>query len=455
MAAVARPIGTDARPTVAVAVSGGRDSIALLHSTIRCAADLGLQVLALHVNHGLMPQADQWQRDLQQRCAAWARRGAPLQLICERITDKPAPGDSVEAWARRVRYAALRRMALAASCDTVLLAHHRRDQAETFVLQALRGGGVAGLAGMPASVLRDGIHWLRPWLQQPREAIEAYVKRHRLRFADDASNTDPRWARNRLREQVWPALTSAFPQSDQVLGDAARWAGLASSCLQELATIDLAEVADEQGLVLERWLILSPARRNNTLRAWLHQRGRRAAPASLVERLLTEWPVSAEPRARGGRVWDWDHDRITAQRGHLVFVGQVNANEASPSARRGAELNLLRIDRPGRYRLPPWSGSLLVEPAVARPGVPLATLATVELRARSGGEQFQSGPSRPPRSLKKQFQASDVPAWAREGPLVYADDRLIYVSGLGLDARVMVDQGTDLVWLAWQAEQGG
>ena len=444
------------RKTVAVAVSGGRDSIALLHSTLRHAADLGLQVLALHVNHGLMPQADQWQRELNKRCANWAKRGAPLRLVHERIVDKPGRGESVEAWARRERYSALRRMALAAGCDCVLLAHHRRDQAETFLLQALRGGGVAGIAGMPLAVFREGIFWLRPWLAQPRDAIDAYVKRHRLRFVEDHSNADSRWARNRLRNQVWPALTQAFPQAELVIGDAARWAGLASSCLQELAAMDLDVVTDEQGLVLERWLHLSPARRNNALRAWLHRSAGRASPASLVERLLSEWPDSNDPlKARGGRVWDWDADRIAARHGHLLFLCQSAGRTASPALPDQSETpSLLAIGSAGRYRLAQWSGSLLVEP-VAASGIALARLAWVELRARAGGEQFQSGPHRPPRSLKKQFQASDIPAWARNGPLVYAGGQLIYVAGLGLDARAVVEQGANLMSLAWQPEVAG
>lgn len=436
------------RSAVAVAVSGGRDSIALLHSTLRHATELGLRVVALHVNHGLLPEADGWQRDLQRRCAEWARRGAPLRLVCERLATRPQPGDSVEAWARRARYAALRRMALAAGCDTVLLAHHRRDQAETFLLQALRGGGVAGIAGMPTAALRDGVHWLRPWLAQPREAIDAYVRRHRLRVADDPSNADPRWARNRLRTQVWPALTQAFPQAEQVLGDAARWAGLATQALQELAELDLAQVADDAGLLLAPWQALSPARRQHALRAWLHRQAGRAAPASLVERLMAELPAAPQDATPvGARRWTWADGRLAVHRGRLVML--VPSAEAPAPAERPRPTLHLSIDGPGRYPLTPWGGELLVE-AVTTDGVPLARLASVDACDRTGREQFQAGPRRPPRSLKKQFQAADVPAWAREGPLLYGDDgRLIFVAGLGVDARAVVDHGDTLVSLTW------
>jgi len=127
-------------------------------------------------------------------------------------------------------------MALANGASLVLLAHHRRDQAETFVLQALRSAGVAGLSGMPREVERDGITWIRPWLDVSRDDVEAYVRKHRLKHVDDDSNTDTRFARNRLRRDVWPALTAAFPQAESALAAAADWAQEAQSCLSELAT---------------------------------------------------------------------------------------------------------------------------------------------------------------------------------------------------------------------------
>src|SRR5690606_18940813 len=137
------------------------------------------------------------------------------------LTLTPQPGDSIEAVARQARYEALAEMAQDTGCDTVLLAHHRQDQAETFLLQALRGAGAAGLAGMPPAATRLGVHWLRPWLHHPRQAIEAYVEAHGLSYVDDGSNDDVRYARNRLRHDVWPALQAAFPQAQAMLAVAA------------------------------------------------------------------------------------------------------------------------------------------------------------------------------------------------------------------------------------------
>ena len=145
-----------ATPRVAVAVSGGRDSTALLHCTVRTAAALGVGVVALHVHHGLMPAADAWLAQVQAQCRRWG-----VAFCSRRLQTHPPRGASVEAWARAERYRALAEMAREAGCSIVLLAHHRRDQAETWLLQALRGGGPAGLSAMPQEAVREGITWAR------------------------------------------------------------------------------------------------------------------------------------------------------------------------------------------------------------------------------------------------------------------------------------------------------
>jgi len=135
---------------VAVAASGGRDSTALLHATCRAARELGLEVVALHVHHGLMPQADAWLDHVRRQCARWSKTGLPVRFRAQVLAGQPGRGASVEAWARHKRYAALASMAHDEGIGLVLLAHHRSDQAETFLLQALRGSGPAGLSAMPA-----------------------------------------------------------------------------------------------------------------------------------------------------------------------------------------------------------------------------------------------------------------------------------------------------------------
>jgi tRNA(Ile)-lysidine synthase len=414
-------------PRVAVAYSAGRDSTALLHATARAAQALGIDVVALHVHHGLMGEADAWLDFADRQVGRWHKAGLPVRLVSTRLSGRPARGESVEAWARSERRGALARMAHAQELDTILLAHHRRDQAETVLLQALRGAGPAGLAAMPRAVRRDGLWWLRPWLDMPREAIEAYMRAHRLRHVDDASNANSRFARSRLREQVWGPLTQAFGDAEVVLAAVARRANEAQALLDEMAVRDLAVLVDDAGrLDATGWRALSAARRANTLRAWLQACLDRGAPETLIERLLRQLPEASHAR------WPVDGSlELTLYRGRLALAA------TKPPSRHGdegpAEV-IIDLSRPGVHELPRWRGALEVTPASS--GVPAALLKACRVVSRSGGEQWQAAPRSTPRSLKKQYQAAAIPASLRDGPLVYAGQQLVFVPGLGLDARV-------------------
>jgi tRNA(Ile)-lysidine synthase len=409
--------------TVAVAVSGGRDSMALLHCTARAARALAIEVIALHVHHGLLPDADAWAGQVEQACRRWS-----LRFALQRLGGKPAKGESVEAWARRGRYRALTEMAYAANTDLVLLAHHRRDQAETFLLQALRGAGPRGLAAMPQRVAREGLVWARPWLDMPDGAIAAYVRRHRLRFVLDPSNTDPRYARSRLRAQLMPVLERSFPGADALLAASAARCAEAAQVLDEVARIDLADVRDGPAMRLVPWRALSEARRRNVLNAWLHDRLGRGAPQTLVERLMRELPANSPA------LWQCEGNTLRRYRGRFEVAIELEAPEFAAGG--------------------PATGRLQSTP-VEEGGVPLALLRNARWQARSGGERFQRATGTPPRSLKKQFQAAGVPAWQRDAPLLYsADGRLLFVPGLGVDARVLAVPGEAQCALAWVRRPG-
>jgi tRNA(Ile)-lysidine synthase len=395
---------------IAVAVSGGRDSMALLHCVAAAARAQGIEVWALHVHHGLQAAADDWARFVERTA-----RARHARFALRRLEGRPAKGQSVEAWARAGRYAALASMAREAGCSAVLLAQHRGDQAETFLLQALRGAGAAGLASMPARAEREGLVWWRPWLEQPRTTIEAYVRRHRIRFIDDASNDDRRFARNRLRLHVMPALRGDFPDAEASLAAAAAQAAHARAFIAEVAEADARSVSDAKGLVIAAWQALSTARRREALRAWLAPRVAGGVGHALLDRLMKELPGTAPAR------WPLDDGgaELTRYRGRLCL--------ASPAA-----VPRLRIA------------------AAATGGLPLALLEGAHWQSRGGGERFQRAPATPPRSLKKQFQAAGVPAWARDAPLLFATDgMLLFVPGLGMDARALARPGTPRVRLEW------
>ena len=421
-----------APPRVAVAASGGRDSTALLHCTQRHAQALGVSVVALHVHHGLLPQADDWLAQVQRQSKRWG-----ADFCCRRIEGSPARGDSIEAWARKARYRALAEMAGEQGCTLVLLAHHRRDQAETWLLQALRGAGPAGLSGMPALAHRQGITWARPWLDQSVQTIEAYARRHRLSFVQDPSNADPRYARSRLRQAVWPALATAFPDVEQVLVAAAAQAQDAQALAQEAAQADLSVLAGEQGLDVAAWQALPPARRKNALSAWIKSQSGAAVPFTLLARLMNEL------KAGGTARWPAPAGELRLYRGRLSLSQPAPAEAAAPQA---TALDLSQADT---VPLKEWRGNWHVLPARSG-GVPVQALQHLVARPRQGGEQFRLQAGATARSLKKQYQALAVPAWARAGPLLFTPQgELVFVPGLGIDAAFQAGPGQAQRQLQW------
>ncbi len=484
---------TSAGRCIAVACSGGRDSIALLHATARMAAALNdeqqaigqppLQVLALHVHHGLSAHADDWLAHVKAICEAWGAQGLPVSLAWRRVTVPQSSGTSVEAQARKVRYQALADMAHAAGCQAVLLAHHRRDQAETFLLQALRSAGAAGLSAMPVQLDRMGITWIRPWLGHPREDIEAYVARHALVHIEDESNQNDRFSRNRLRLAVWPALSAAFDGAEARLAQAASHQADLKACLDDWLTQQLPEVtrtvAGRLALDVSAWLARGPGPQRELLRAWFASAAGMPLPMRGVQQLQHDLRRMAE-RSGGLAVkssarWPWpagddalwphgptpgseaSAHRLTRE--VVLYRGWLSLREAQEAAvhallDEGAPDLPLSITARGEFTLPAGLGYLTVEDAW-QGGVALSRLMHCQLRARRGGEQFQRSPDRPARSLKKQFQAMAVPAWERQGPLLYLGDQLAYVPGLGIDARVWARQGEPQVQLRWRPTQIG
>lgn len=255
-----------------VGLSGGRDSVVLLH--LLGAAVAPGRLTAIHVNHGLSPRAEAWSEFCARLCADW---GVPL--VQRRVEIDRSAGEGLEAAARRARYRAFADH----GAPVLFLAHHRDDQAETLLFNLLRGTGVAGAGAMRTERAQGGQRILRPLLAVGGDAIAAYGAAAGLAWIDDESNGDTALARNFLRHEVMPLLASRFPAASARLAAAAAHFAEADHLLAELAAADWAALARGEGVRVAVLRTLEGPRLKNLLRWRLRVLGWRAPAASRLD----------------------------------------------------------------------------------------------------------------------------------------------------------------------------
>ena len=251
---------------VAVALSGGADSTALL---LACALTWPAQVRAVHVHHGLQSAADSFAAHCEQLCAS-----LQVPLVVVRTDARHAPGQSPEDAARRARYAALAtalRSHWGGTVNHLALAQHADDQVETLLLALSRGAGLPGLSAMPQRMQRDGLVLHRPWLHASGVSIRQWLKQSGVNWVEDPTNQDQQYTRNRIRHQLLPALSQTFSSFRQTFARSAKHAAQAQRLLTELALLDLQTVGDPPRI--QALQTLSSERQVNLLRHWLNTQG--------------------------------------------------------------------------------------------------------------------------------------------------------------------------------------
>ena len=260
--ALARLIPGLRKAKLGIAVSGGPDSVALLAALLAIAPERELSLHALHVNHGLRPEADDEQQFVESLCQRW-------QVPCHVEKLIPPPKRSgIEAWAREARYQFFRRMKEELQLAAVTLAHTRDDQAETVLFRCLRGSARRGLAGIPP--IRDG--WIvRPLLGCTRQEVMQYLTVQKLPFVTDASNADLRYSRNKIRHQLLPLLEREFsPHIRDHLASMAEVFREDEACLETLATAARGRVQESLTMLSLLRLATEPeALYTRILRQWI------------------------------------------------------------------------------------------------------------------------------------------------------------------------------------------
>ncbi|MHB8720378.1 MAG: tRNA lysidine(34) synthetase TilS [Steroidobacteraceae bacterium] len=414
-----------------VALSGGADSAGLLAAAHGLGTGFrGLGLRAVHVDHGLQAAAASFREACAALCAAL---DIPLTVIP--VSVQTPPGASVEAAARDARYAALARELRAGEC--LLTAHHREDQAQTLLLQALRGAGLKGMSAMPVCrPLGRGWH-LRPVLEVPQADLLAFGRLTGGACVADPMNDDLRFDRGYLRRQVWPAIEARWPGAAATLGRTARHAAEAQELLERAA--DVGRLRDGDALSVPGLRALAPAERINALRCWLAEAGvEPPSTARLSEALRQIFAAQADHLP--SVVWGDHALRRYRQR---VFL-----TEARPPRLSGTRH--WRAAPEARVELGPRLGELCW--AAQSGGIDRRRLPErLMVRRRQGGETLKPAANAATRSVQHLCQSQGVLPWMREAlPLVFAGDSLIAVADLWLDARWCAAAGEAGFAVTWR-----
>jgi tRNA(Ile)-lysidine synthase len=462
-----------------VAFSGGVDSTALL-AALAANRPKELAVRAIHVNHGLHPNASKWSK----HCRAVARElSVQLEVLAAKVS-RPG-GVSLEAAARDARYAVLAR-ALEAG-EFLLTAHHEDDQVETVLLQLFRGAGMAGLAAMPDIAPFAGGWLARPLLPRSRAELEEWVRGAGLSWVDDDTNADETLDRNYLRRRVLPLIRERWQGIGSAVSRSARHAAEGQRLLDMIARSDVERASSGAGLFVPVLRALQPDRRRNALRFWIARSGARVPDTSRLEELagpMIDARPDANPRVAWGDVEVQRHADVLSihstadggvtgvRRGGDVRRG--GGARGGSDAQRGADAHRAAdvhqrgdmrrvadaggtdahraadpptIDWPWRtvsvLKLPDAGGTLELKPDPHGPIDLDALPATVTVRHRQGGELLRPRRGGPRRTLKSLLQESHLPIGERARlPLVFSGATLLAVGSLWVDESIQITPGT-------------
>lgn len=394
---------------VCVALSGGMDSVVLLHALSALAKKQSSWSLsAHHIHHGLSPNADAWVAHCESVCAA-----VNVSFSCTRERVDRSAGIGLEASARAARYAALDSL----NTDIVALAHHARDQAETVLLQLLRGAGPNGLAAMP----RMNRRYSRPLLDVPRAAVHTYALAHSLAWIEDESNLDTRFARNRLRLNVWPALTAAFPSAEATLARSAALQAEAAVLLRELATIDLQAISDAEIPRVSRLMNLSTERQANVFRHWLAEESMPVPSSDTLHEWLSQLSsTNATQAIKLGFAKDGPSVRV--YRDHLLVERSTGD---WPAVTWVGEPEVLLGAAAGSVTFTETEGGATAAIRRIAPGE------TWCIRKRLPGDRVRLSAASGHVSLKNVMQSANVPPWMRDvWPLLICNNEIAAIAGL-------------------------
>jgi tRNA(Ile)-lysidine synthase len=417
-----------------VAISGGADSACLLTALTQLGPPpfRNLPVRAVHVDHGLQPAAADFRHSCEELCR---RLRVPLNVV--RVIVDPSNGESVEAAARDARYLGIARQLESDEC--LLTAHHAGDQAETVLLQMLRGAGLKGLAAMPMCRAWYGGWHLRPLLNVPQRELREFCEVAEIAAVTDPMNLDVRFDRAYLRKHLWPLIEKRWPGAAIALSRTAQHAADAQELLDQSAALAAQKLRDGAALSVTGLRALSVAEQRNTLRYWIAAHALEVPSTARLSEALRQI-MAADADHLPAVVWGDHALRRYRDRLYLTTATPPCVGEACEwSVARGADLDL----GCGLGTLQ-WSRQIGGLDAELLPD-------TLCVRRRRGGETLKAHRRGRTQTLRHLCQSAGVLPWMRDAlPLVYAGTELIAVGDLWQDARWCVAAGAAGFGCVWK-----
>jgi tRNA(Ile)-lysidine synthase len=408
--------------SMTVALSGGIDSVVLLHLLHQLQKRQNFTLKASHVHHGLSKNADKWVKFCEKLCT---KLSIPLDVNYIKLPQKKSLG--IEGEARQLRYEKL----LQSKSDVVVLAHHEDDQAETFLLQLIRGAGVKGLSSM--AHFDDTRRLWRPLLNTSRIDIESYAKKHQLKWIEDESNQNIDFDRNFIRSKVLPILKNRFNHIIKVISRSASHLAEAQHLLDDLAELDLKSYLKsykyKHKLNVKTLEELSNARAKNVLRYWLEINNQMMPSKDLLDELLRQ--VLTAKKDATIKIQVSKDFEIRRYKDEIYIVPNNQKIQKNYEMIWAGESEII---------LP--NGQKLTFKKLKGRGIHLKFLRDqkLKIRNRQGGEFFKPDSKRPTKKIKQLLQESDLPPWERDFfPMIFVGDELAFIPNFGIDQKYQVE----------------
>jgi len=394
-----------------LAYSGGIDSHVLLHILATSNASELVDFQVVHVDHGLQSASKKWTEHCANICA-----GLKLSFHCLTVNVTGIEMLGLEAAARKARYDGIAE--LVSPTDIVLTAQHQHDQAETLLLQLLRGAGPKGLSAMASQSQLNSITLIRPLLAVTQADIIAYAKQYQLQWMEDPSNVETRWNRNYIRHNLWPLIEQRWPSAAKTLSRSAQHCAEANELMIELAQLDLPLLLiQKNSLSIAALLVLSPARQRNVLRYYIESQ-HYALPSTInLQRIIDEVCLAAGDKTP---LVSWTGAEVRRYQDALYLMTPLSVHNPTETT----QCNGLEPVSLG-------SSDTLIWQSVSGEGLSSKTLSRgLTIHFRCGGEQIVLAGQQQHKSLKHLFQQWQVPTWQRDRiPLLFCENVLVAVVG--------------------------